>query len=337
MASPIIISLFRQLYPPIGYSWTLENIERLVMNLAPIAIFAFNRPAYLSRLLESLEQNRQMISTSKIFIFIDGAKNPSDNALVERVTSIAKKFGEEYEVEIFKNKSNLGLSHSIISGINEVFKQHSRVIVLEDDLIVNPSFLEFCNSALDYYEDNDKVGSIQGFSEDIVLKSGDLTYFQRGADCWGWATWKSRWDLVDWNSDNLIRKIETANLAKLLDYNGSFPYSKMLIRQNRGEVDSWAIRWHVSLFAKGLLSLYPTKTLVENTGRDGSGTHTGSCDFKPRSLEIHSPSLGGIAVEDSKDARRQLEKIYRSRNGTYSYFSFNKYYKYLIRKTRRIL
>lgn len=307
------------------------------MNLAPIAIFAFNRPAHLRNLLDSLERNSPQIAASKIFIFIDGAKNHSDKALVENVNSIAEKFKSEYEVEIFKSRTNLGLSQSIIGGVSTIFKKYNRVIVLEDDLIVNSSFLEFCNSALDYYENNDKVGSIQGFSEDILLRSREQTYFQRGADCWGWATWKSRWELVDWDSTNLIAKIKEDNLGKLLDYNGAFPFTKMLERQNRGEVDSWAIRWHVSLFVKGLVSLYPAKTLVENTGRDGSGTHAGSSDFKPRSLVEHMPRLGGIAVEDSRNARRQLEKIFRSRNGTYSYFSLRKYYNYFRRKMRRIL
>ncbi len=49
----------------------------------------------------------------------------------------------------------------------------------------------------------------------------------------------------------------------------------MLRDQIDNKNNSWAIRWHVSLFLKNKFCLQPTRSLVKNIGFDGSGEHCG--------------------------------------------------------------
>ncbi len=305
------------------------------MRTTPVAVFAFNRPNHLERLLDSLIRNKSHIKDTPVYLFIDGPRNLSDEKLVNDVSEIAKRKSKSINLEINRSEINMGLSNSIITGINKVLEVHERIIVLEDDLITNSEFLSFCNRALDLYENNLSVGSIQGYSENVRLNENSETYFQRGADCWGWATWKSRWDNVEWDGEKLLKNLKEHKLEKIFDYNGAFPYTGMLARQTRGEVDSWAIRWHASMFLDHKLSLYPVVTLIENTGRDGSGTHGGSTDFRWRTPVDHAPKLGGIEIAESKEARKKLERIYRSRNATYSCYSPKKYYYFLARHLKK--
>ena len=121
-----------------------------------------------------------------------------------------------------------------------------RVIVLEDDLECSP-FLQFMNRALDVYADDHRVISISGY---IYPIKGDFTgdVFLRGADCWGWATWKRGWDLFRSDGNALLSELQSRQLSAAFDFDGSYPYTEMLTDQVNGKNDSWAIRWYASAF-----------------------------------------------------------------------------------------
>lgn len=237
---------------------------------SPIVVFAYNRPNHLYRLLESLKLNDAIVD-SKIYFYIDGPRSESDKILVDKVYEVVDAFSREYKTDIKKASVNLGLSTSILQGLNELFQLHDRLIILEDDLVLGRYFLDFCNEGLDRYINNQEIGSIQGYSS--IELNNESTYFLRGADCWGWATWKNRWDLFCSDSKILLSVLEKTNQSFAFDLQGSYPYTNMLRREARGEVDSWAIRWHASMFLNNKISLYPGKSLVVNSGFDGSGTH----------------------------------------------------------------
>ncbi|ASY20708.1 glycosyltransferase [Candidatus Planktophila dulcis] len=300
------------------------------MSLAPIAIFAFNRPDALARLLDSLKRNPEA-GQSRIYIFIDGARSPIEQMRVLNVERVARDFRTSGHVEVIKRTSNLGLAKSIISGIDRVFEEFDSLIVLEDDLVVAENFLRFCNVGLDRYADVLNVASIQGFTHELGYRKHDV-YFMMGADCWGWATWKNRWQEFEPDGSKLLKNLRGSKREAEFDLKGSYPYTKMLERQALGLVDSWAIRWHASMFLQNRLSLYPSQTLVENYGQDGSGTHIGSDDFVPRELTSFQPKLEDIPVTESAEVRRKIRKALREKYGTYSFFYPKKYSNFLRRK-----
>ena len=241
------------------------------MKFAPIAIFAYNRPFHLQNLLISLLKNSE-VEDSEVNIFVDGYKTSEDARLVKEVLEVISMFGSQIELKLHKSDTNRGLSASILGGIDHVLELHDSIIVLEDDLLVSGNFLKYCNDGLVRFEKNKKIASLQGYSP-IRMPDENGTYLIKGADCWGWATWKDRWDSMERNSARLVAHFEANRMFGEFDLKGSFPYSKMLRRQSRMEVDSWAIRWHASMFAQNRMSVYPNRTLVANLGFDGSGTH----------------------------------------------------------------
>lgn len=104
------------------------------------------------------------------------------------------------------------------------------------------------------------------------------TFFLRGADCWGWATWKRGWNLFNANGLQLLQQLQEKKLEKEFDLDGCYDYTKMLQDQIDGKNNSWAIRWRASAFLADKLTLYPSKSLVHNIGFDNSGTHCGFSD-----------------------------------------------------------
>ncbi len=246
------------------------------MKFAPVALFVYKRLEHLQKVVFSLQKN-ELSSNSDLIIFSDGSKNNEDASRVLAVREYLKSISGFKSIGIIERESNIGLANSIIQGVSEVLNSYDRVIVMEDDLVVSPFFLNFMNDSLTLYENEEKVGSIHGYVYPIKQLLPE-TFFIKGADCWGWGTWKRAWQHFESDGEKLLKGIKERKAEKEFDLDNSYPYLRMLKDQIKGKNDSWAIRWHASLFLKEILTLYPGKSFVQNIGLDDSGTHTKTTD-----------------------------------------------------------
>jgi hypothetical protein len=239
---------------------------------APIIVFAFNRPRHLKKTLDALAACPESQS-SDLRIYCDAARKDSEAEQVAAVRSLAKSESRFASCTVIEATINMGLARSIIAGVTATVEQFGRVIVLEDDIVVTPNFLKFMNSGLDFYDSKPEVASVCAYMYPINPDGLPPTFFLKGTDCWGWATWKRAWDIFEPDGIKLLNQINSRNLRWAFDLDGSYPYCKMLQDQIAGKNNSWAIRWHASAYLKGMMSCFPNKSLVQNIGLDGSGTH----------------------------------------------------------------
>jgi FkbM family methyltransferase len=246
-------------------------MKRPVPHYAPIALFAYRRPDHLARTIAALAGNDEA-KHSPLYVFCDAARDEQSRADVARVKELADRIEGFASVEIVLRPSNYGLARNIMEGVTQVLDRHDRIVVVEDDVLVSPHFLRFMNDALSTYADEPRVGSVTGYCypSDAALPE---TFFIRGADCWGWATWRDRWRSFDRDGPRLLRELDRRGLSHVFDFDGAMGYRAMLVDQIAGRNDSWAVRWHASCFLRGLLILYPGRSLVRNIGNDGTGTH----------------------------------------------------------------
>ncbi len=288
-------------------------------SVAPVVVFAYNRVDKLENCIKHLEKC-EGASESNLIICCDGAKGYKDRENVEGVQAFAHGYvtGSPFKsVTVHAQEKNRGLAASIISGVTETVNRHGKVIVVEDDLVVLPSFLKYMNGALEHYRNERKVGSICSFSYPLkTLKDYDKdVYFTRKADCWGWATWADRWNSAEWSSPDFSAYLSDKRLRWRFE-GLEAGLDRLMYLQYKERIDSWAVRWIYYLFGKGQLSLYPTRSQVVNDGFDGSGTHISSGfgkgfnsdfadwtgDFKWEECEINE----GLAKDCAKYPRRFL-------------------------------
>jgi hypothetical protein len=239
--------------------------------LAAVALFVFNRPQHTARTLAALSEN-YLASDSDLIIYSDGPRNSRDEPLVEEVRSVINSCSGFRSVRVVSEHENKGLAASVVDGVTATFEKYEQLVVLEDDLVTSKYFLTFMNEALDVFRDDSRVASIHGFTPPMKYRAPE-TFFLRGADCWGWGTWKRSWEGLRSDSSELLREIRSRNLERQFNLYGLYPYSELLERESLGQVDSWAIRWHASMFLADKYTLYPGTSLVDNIGMDGSGTH----------------------------------------------------------------
>jgi hypothetical protein len=245
------------------------------MELAPIAFFAYNRPHHTLRALNNLSRC-DLSAESNLHIFCDGSKTAKDWEHVRRVQDLVRSEKWCGSVNVVIREENIGLANSIISGVSSLIENYGRVIVLEDDLLVSPFFLRYMNDSLVLYEKNEQVMQISGYMFDIDLGSDIDAIFLPFTSSWGWATWKRAWKKFDphMRAYNLLKS--NKQLRDRFNLYGAYDYFRMLKMQKAGRIDSWAVRWYLSVFMDGGLILYPTKTLVKNIGWDASGIHCGT-------------------------------------------------------------
>jgi len=243
------------------------------MTLAPIALFVYNRPGHTKKTIDALRHNL-LAAESDLFIFSDGIKPDRPDNRVYEVREYLRTIKGFKSVTPIERNFNIGLSANIISGIKQLIDSYGKIIVLEDDLVTSPFFLKFMNDGLRIYENEDEVISIHSYLYRVRTKLPD-TFFLRGADCSGWATWKRGWDLFEPDGKVLLQKLIETNQSEAFDFGGNYPYTQMLIDQIEGKTNSWAIRWYASAFVNNKFTLYPGKPLVSNIGGDGTGINSG--------------------------------------------------------------
>ena len=242
---------------------------------APVVLFVYRKLDNTKRVVDSLKNNPES-KYSQLIIFSDGPKGEHDIAEVEKVRSFLLTISGFLSINIIIRDHNLGLSNSLITGITETLRKFESAIFIEDDSLLSPFFLNFMNSALDKYENFENVICISGYSYPQYPKP-KTPYFLLGAETWSMGTWRRGWANFENDSDKLIERLYRRKLKSKLNMYG-FNFYELLLSQQRGEIDSWGVRWWASAVCENLLCLYPPEPHCINIGFNEFATHTKNID-----------------------------------------------------------
>lgn len=291
--------------------------------LAPIILFAYNRYEHTRSTIEALGENL-LAQESDFYIFVDYMNDEQKRAQCQRLYDYleADSWKSKFrQVKVTYASQHKGLAHSVIDGVSAIIDEYGKVIVLEDDIVSIPSFLKFMNECLDYYQDDGRIWSISGYAFpcDSLIQQKEELYLGYRASSWGWATWKDRWDLVDWQVRD-YRTFKYNILKRALFNRGGCDVSFMLDRQMKGEIDSWAVRWCYAQYKQKMYTVYPTRTFVNNIGLDGSGTHFVTEDGSVTPIDVSdvqniANANTGYTLKELHKDRKILRIVYRFISG----------------------
>ena len=288
--------------------------------IAPIALFVYNRPEHTRSVIRALQQNT-LAGQSILYVFADGIKANTTTEQHERiclVRDIASKIDGFKEVHLMLSNVNKGCAKSIIDGVSYVVKKHGRVIVVEDDIITIPQFLQYMNDALDFYSTDRRIWSVGGMNIDIHLpekytKKHDLYLVHRGCS-WGWGTWADRWKDIDWEVKDSEQFFTSKRKTGKFDRGGE-GMTQMLRDQLDGKIDAWDIIWDYHVFKHNGYGLRPIKSFTQNIGMDGSGTHYNEDNPSDPQAPIFDPNHDTIRFEKNLRPNKEVQRIF------YNYWS----------------
>jgi len=278
--------------------------------LVPVILFVYNRPWHTRQTIDSLKKN-ELADSTELIIFSDAPKNEKAESQVKEVRDYLKTIEGFKSVKIIEREHNWGLAASIIDGVTEVVNEYGRVIVLEDDIVTSPVFLQYMNTALDFYADKKDVWHISGWSYPIESEGLGDAFLWRGMNCWGWATWSDRWKHFKKDPEGLINSWSSDD-KKAFDLGGTGVFWPQVLGNATGKLNTWAIFWYATIFQNKGLCLNPIVSYVDNIGHDGSGVHCGN-DTSHLSAELCQKESINLPTDifESKLAVSRIIKFYR--------------------------
>lgn len=245
----------------------------------PVAVFFYNRPEHARRVLDSLAACARR-DDCEFHFFADGAKTPAHAEAVGQTRALLRRRAPEFDARLVEREHNLGLARSIAGAVGELCRTHGRVIVVEDDLVLDPDFLHFMLAALDRYADDAEVLQVGGCTLSPPAELATDGFLLPVTTTWGWGTWQRAWEHFEWSpqvQDDLRTDPDWLDRFNL----GGVDFMRMLDDRLAARNDSWGVLWWYAVARRHGLVAYPARSLVWNGGFDGSGVHCGTGDPFP--------------------------------------------------------
>ena len=308
------------------------------MDYAPIVMFVYNRADHFTQTYEALAKCPES-KNSILYVFSDGAKNDNVKPQVEQVRQTAKELAVRHDFQdviLTESAENKGLAKSVISGVTEVIDKHGSAVVVEDDCVPSPYFLNFMNNTLRFYKDDKRVGSIAGYAPPITFPENyHSDVFAAYRSCsWGWATWKEIWDKVDWDLNYMQEYYHNPEMIKKFNSFGSDRFIR-LYRNVVSNVNSWSVKFGAHHIINDLMTIYPRYSYISNIGCDETGVHSKSADAEKMRVDlskaIPNPTLEKVTINP------EIQKNFKKHYSGGKFSDIKRYFavKYIVHKEKR--
>src|ERR1700752_3138282 len=196
------------------------------MTSTPIALFTYNRADHTAQVLDSLAKCARFDECS-LYIYCDAPKTNEHAKAVEASREVVRQRAASLGATVIERNTNLGLARSVVDGVSDLCNRFGRVIVLEDDLLLNPRFLDYMLRALDRCADQENVYQVSGYMFPVQLHTRTDAFFLPLITSWGWATWQRAWQIFSWDASDAREQLKDPAVRKRFDLNNSYPYAVM--------------------------------------------------------------------------------------------------------------
>lgn len=309
--------------------------------LAPIVLFVYSRPEHTKRAIDALKLNKEAVDT-ELYIFCDA---PNPKATAEQIAEIyatheyLKSLNEGFKkINLEISEEHRGAGKAIIRGISITLAKHGTCIILENDMEVEPLFLEYMNKCLKAYKNDKKIYGIASTSYNFKIPrwyKNDL-YLLTRTESWGWATWADRWLDVDWNVKDFVLLSKSKSLQNAFNKGGNDLYY-MLKDQLEGKTDTWDLQWAWNVFKKRGYFVYSRYCFQKNKGFDGSGRHCGCNDnIQNKFAPVYSKNKLQIDCTPLKPSRIIISRFRNYHNKHISFIRETNIINKLVNKLTRI-
>ena len=276
----------------------------------PVAFVLFRRPDRTQRVFEAIRR----VGPKRLFLIADGPGSADEAAQCEAARAVVNDVDWPCEVTRYFATENVGLKRRLPSGLDRVFAEVDRAIVLEDDCLPHETFFRFCDGLLDRYAEEERVMHIAGSQllGDPPPRRASY-HFSRYVHIWGWATWRRAWrhfdvELREWH--HLSRAQREERLREMFDDEFERRYWRY-VWDRSGEIENWDAQWSYAVLARRGLAANPNRNLISNIGfgTDATNAIEDPLGIAARPLEgirfplDHPGSIEAYAAADASASR----------------------------------
>ena len=294
----------------------------------PVVMISYNRPDLVKLTMENVAL-ADSVGGRDIVMFIDGPRNDADVVKQDEIyRTVAAYQSRLPRLEIVRREHNYGCRGNIVDAISSVLNRIGRVIVIEDDILVSRTFLRYMDEALEYYEGDERIWAVNAYQNPYfkVPKNYPYDLYLNPVNmCWGWGTWKDRWDGVDFDLRDWPKDRKDGELISRLNKAGRY-IIPLLDAQYEGRLKTWDIQCTYHVVKHGFKCVEPVYQLSKNIGFGPGGEHcAASMPFFSRQKYYNFMPRLVKNIGENEDIERQWE-----------YLSWNKnFFDRVIRKLKR--
>ncbi len=247
----------------------------------PILIIAFNRPDTTVQVFEQIRK----LKPKYLYIAVDGprANKPGEEEKCERVKDIFTNIDWDCSLHTLFREKNLGCKMGVSTAITWFFEHIEQGIIIEDDILLDPSFFPYAEELLEYYKDDEEVMCINSVNFQPKKRTKNSYYFSKYALVWGWATWRRAWSkydvgIPDYNKNILTEIISNSRVVKQFD--------SKITQILSGNIDTWDYQWNYAIWKNKALCITPEINMCFNIGFGNDATHTFGTDFHASKMKM---------------------------------------------------
>lgn len=296
----------------------------------PILLIAWRRPHTLRQVINAIRP----AAPTRVFVACDGP-NRDRPGEVEKVAATRAVISNEIDwpcqLELFYSDVNQGCRLGVSRAITWFFDHVEKGIVLEDDCVPSPYFLEFCQFNLEKHKNNQRIWQISGYNSLTKASAASLStpeyFYSKYGSIWGWASWRDRWA----SFDSELSLFEDKELLYFF-LNSLEPWENPARRLRqinliRSGYDTWDWQWLFCRIMNSGLSVVPASSLISNCGFGPDAAHT----IKPK-RQYRAPSVslktGSLSNPNHFLISKDYDKYILNRAARQAFSK--KYFRYLI-------
>jgi len=282
----------------------------------PIVLIAFNRPRQTAEVVRTIRAQRP----ARLFIIADGPRPgvETDPEKCAAVRGLVEKIDWPCQVERRFAETNLGLRRNVAEGLDWVFQQTERAIILEDDCLPHPTFFPFCEELLDRYAEDRQVAAIGGtnLEPSVKIPMNDASYyFSRFCHIWGWATWRRAWQLCDHELKEWPALRQTGWLMNICGHRTSENFWRRHFDDAHAAhphgLNTWDVAWVFACWRHSMMSIVPRTNLITNIGCGAEASHIKT---RTRMSELPTTAMRFPLVHPSTARTNQTADCYVQKN-----------------------
>jgi hypothetical protein len=223
-----------------------------------ITVIAYNRPKSLQRILNSISNGVYNSDVVDLAISIDYSGSKDCEYIANSFT------WDNGNKRVILHEKNLGLRNHVLS-VGNLVKDYDAIIMLEDDIVVSPSFFKYTMCVINHFKNEDEISGFSLYkyrhnenADDYfsIIDEGFDNFFMQVPSSWGQMWTKRQWiNFIDWYENN-----------DLLDEESLLP-----INVRRWPETSWKKYFYKYLILKNKYIVYPSVSYSSNIG--DIGTH----------------------------------------------------------------
>lgn len=267
----------------------------------PVAVFVFNRPNTTAAVMGAVREARPRT----LMVVADGPRpdHPGDPERCAEALAIATDVDWPCDLHLITSSANLGCDTRVVTGLNEVFTVVDRAIILEDDIVPDPSMFEWCERMLDRYVDDPSIAMVAPRNPLGIWGPDDVDHVVvRRGSIHGWATWARAWTSADrtwpsWDTDRVEATIAHLDLPALV----AQQLRRVIDLARTGELAAWDNHWDATRLLADQWSVVSPVNLTHNIGFGSDATRTTNADDLRAALPVFTARCTDSSAPPARD------------------------------------